>query len=56
MKFWNFDPNLINIDKIAFKSIDAVTHHIKHITLKSLDHVNIDSEDSLYLLFNNVDG
>ena len=56
MKFWNFDPNLINIDKISFKSIDAVTYHIKHITLKSLDHVNIDSEDSLYLLFNNVDG
>ena len=56
MKFWNFDPNLINIDKISFKSIDAVTYHIKYITLKSLDHVNIDSADSLYLLYNNVVG
>ena len=25
----NFDPNLLCIDKILFKSIDAVTYHIK---------------------------
>ena len=24
--------------------------------MKSLDHANIDSENSLYLIFNNVDG
>ena len=24
--------------------------------MKSLDHVNIDSDNSLYLIFNNVDG
>ena len=52
----NFDPNLLGIDKISFKSIDAVTYHIKYIIMKSLDHVNIDCENSLYLLFNNVDG
>ena len=28
----NFDPNLLSIDKISFKSIDAVTYHIKYIT------------------------
>ena len=48
--------NLLSIDKISFKSIDAVTYHIKYITMKSLDHINIDSENSLYLVFNNVDG
>ena len=52
----NFDPNLLIIDKISFKHIDAVTYYIKYITMKSLDHVNIDCENSLYLVFNNVDG
>ena len=52
----NFDPNLLSIEKVSFKSIDAVTYHIKYITMKSLNHVNIDSKDSLYLIFNNVDG
>ena len=48
--------NLLSIDKISFKSIDVVTYHIKYITMKSLDHINIDSENSLYFVFNNVDG
>ena len=52
----NFDPNLLNICKISFKSIDTVAYHIKYITMKNLDHVNIDSTNSLYLAFNNVDG
>ena len=52
----HFDPNLLSIDKTSFKSIDAVTYHIKYITMKSFDHVNIDCENSLYLVFNNVDG
>ena len=51
----NFDPKL-SIDKISFKSIDAVTYHINYITMESLDHVNIDSANPLYLIFNNVDG
>ena len=45
----NFDPNLLNIDKISFKSINAVIYNISYIT------VNIDSENPLYLIFNNVD-
>ena len=47
---------MLSIDKISFKSIDAVICNIKHITLKSLNHVNIDSENPLYVIFNNVDG
>ena len=49
-----FDQNLLNTDKISFKSTDAVIYNIRYITMKSLDHVNIDSENLLYL--NNVDG
>ena len=52
----NFDSGLLNIGKISFKSIDAVTSHIKYITMKSLDYANIECEISLYLVFNNVDG
>ena len=51
----NFDLNLSSIDKASFKSIVAVTNYIKYITMKSLDHVNIDCENFLYLVFNNVD-
>ena len=47
----NFDPNLLIIDKISFKSTDAVIYH----TMKSLDSENIDSENSLCLIFNDVD-
>ena len=47
---------MLSIDKISFKSIDAVICNIKYITLKSLNHVNIDSENPPYLIFNNVDG
>ena len=32
----NFDPNLLNIDKISFKSTDAVIYNIKYITMKIL--------------------
>ena len=41
----NFDPNLINIDKISFKSTDSVIDKIKYIIMESLDHENIDSEN-----------
>ena len=52
----NFDLNLLNIDKISFINTNAVTYRIKYTTMKSLDHVNIDCENSLYLDFDNVDG
>ena len=41
------------MDKI-FKSTAVVIYNIKHITMKSLDHANIDCESFLYLVFNNV--
>ena len=47
----NFDPSLLSIDKISFKSTDSIIYHIDYITMKSLDN-----ENSLYLTFNNVDG
>ena len=50
-----FDPSFLNISKISFKSIDAVIYSIRYITMKSLDHVNIDSANSIYLVFNNLD-
>ena len=52
----NFDPSLLDIEKISFKSTDDVIYHIEYITMKSLDNENIDSPSSLYLIFNNVDG
>ena len=45
----NFDPSLLSIDKILFKSTDSVIHDIEYITMKSLDNAN-----SLYLIFNSV--
>ena len=51
----NFDPSLLSIGKSSFKNIDAVAYHIKYITMKSLDHVNIFCKNFLYLAFNNVD-
>ena len=56
INFKNFDSNLLSIYKISFKSTDAVIYNIRHITTKSLDHVNIDKENPLYLVFNNIDG
>ena len=44
----NFDPNLLSIDQISFKSSDFVIYYIEYI--KSLG-----GENSLYLVFNNVD-
>ena len=41
---------------MSFKSTDAVIYNIKYIAMKSLDNENIDSENSLYIIFNNVDG
>ena len=52
----NFISNLISIDIPSIKGIDAVIYHIKYITKKVLDYVNIDCDNFLYLAFNNVDG
>ena len=52
----NVDPNLLNLDKISFKCTDAVIYHIEYVMMKSIDHVNIDSANSLFLVFNNVNG
>ena len=52
----HFDPGLLDIDKISFKSTDAVIYKIRYVTMKSLDNENIDSANRLYLIFNNVDG
>ena len=52
----NFDPSLLGIDKISFKGTDDVIYDIKYITMEILDNENIDSANSLYLIFNNVDG
>ena len=51
-----FDPNWLNKDKTSFRNTDAVIYHIKYITMKSLDHKNIDCKNSVYLVFINVDG
>ena len=49
----NFDPNLLDVDKISFKTNDAVFCNIRYITMKSL--VNINSENPIYLNFSNED-
>ena len=51
INFKYFEPNLLNIAKISFKSTDAVIYNIKYITMKSLYHANIDTENPLYLIF-----
>ena len=44
-----FDPNLLSIDQTLFKkSTDCVIYYIGYFK-------NLDSSDSLYLVFNNVD-
>ena len=45
----HFDPSLLSIDKILFKSTDSVIYDFKYFK-------NLNSENSLCLVFNNVDG
>ena len=45
----NFDPSLLSIDKISFKSTDYVIYNIEYITMESFNNKNIDSTNSLYL-------
>ena len=43
----NFDTNLLNIDKLSFKTDDSVIYNIT---------INTDNKNSFYLIFNKVDG
>ena len=45
----NFDPSLLSIDQISFKSTDSVIFDIDYIK-------GFNSANSLYLISNNVDG
>ena len=45
----NFDPSLLSIDQISFKSTDSVIYDMDYIK-------GYNSAYSLYLIFNNVDG
>ena len=55
MNIKNFDPSLLVISKLSFKSTNTNIYHIEYITTRSLDHVNSGSENPLYLIFNNVE-
>ena len=44
----NFDSNLLSIDQISFKSTDCVIYDIEYFK-------NLNSKNSLHLVFNNVD-
>ena len=44
----DFDPSLLNIDEILFESNELILYDIKCIK-------NVNSLDSLYLVFNNLD-
>ena len=44
----NFDPSLLNIEEISFKSDELIMYDIKYIK-------NLNSLNTLYLVFNNLD-
>ena len=44
----DFDPSLLNIDEISFKSNELIMYDIKYIK-------NLNSLNSLYFVFNNLD-
>ena len=53
----NFDPSLLEIKELSFRGVFSVNiYYIKYITMQTLDHVNIDNENFLYLVFNKADG
>ena len=49
------DANLLTIDKMSFKSTDAIIYDIKSMTVKGCDSESINSENPLCLTFNEVD-
>ena len=44
----DFDPSLLNIDEVSLKSDTLIMYDIKYIE-------NLDSSNTLYLVFNNLD-
>ena len=44
----DFDPSLLNIDEVLFKSNELVMYDLKYIK-------NLNSLNTLYLVFNNLD-
>ena len=46
----NFDPSLLSINQVSFKSTDDVIYDNEYISMKSLESAN-----SLYFVFDNVD-
>ena len=52
----NVNSNLLSIDKLSYKNTDAVVYNIKYIMMESINNQNIDSKNSLCLVFNDVDG
>ena len=51
-----FDPNLLSINKMSYKNTVADVYNIKYIITESINNQNIDSENSLCLILNDVDG
>ena len=49
----NFDSNILKIDKKPYKNITI--YYIGYITIKDTAYVNIDSVNSLQLIFDKVD-
>ena len=45
----DFDPSLLNIDEVSFEYDELVMYDIKYIK-------NVNSLNTLYLVFNNLDG
>ena len=44
----NFDPSLLNVDQASFENNHSVIYYFKYTK-------NLDSSNSLYLVFNNLD-
>ena len=51
----NFDPSLLSINKISYKNTDAAVYNIKYIMMESVNNQNIDSKNTLCLVFSDVD-
>ena len=52
----NFDPSVLQLNKLSYVSTNINIFHIEYMTMKSLNLKNIDSKNLLYHIFNNVDG
>ena len=49
----DFNPDLLKIDKVSYKSSDI--YYIGYITMKDFDYVKINSVNPLYLIIGKVD-